>query len=106
MDINGKTAVITGGASGLGEATVRKLHSMGAKIAIFDLQEDKGKAIAKELGDRVIFQKVNVVDEASVQAGIAATMSAFGVKPFSACIAIFDSMRMASCFSGCPSFAL
>src|SRR5690606_28272584 len=61
MDINGKTAVITGGASGLGEATVRKLHSMGAKIAIFDLQEDKGKAIAKELGDRVIFQKVNVV---------------------------------------------
>ncbi|HEX7035251.1 MAG TPA: 3-hydroxyacyl-CoA dehydrogenase [Pseudomonadales bacterium] len=78
MDINGKTAVITGGASGLGEATTRKLHSMGAKIAIFDLQEDKGKAIAEELGDGVIFQKVNVTDEASVQAGIAATMSAFG----------------------------
>ena len=78
MDINGKVAVITGGASGLGEATVRRLHGMGARISIFDLQEDKGKALAEELGDNVIFNKVNVSDEESVSAAIAATMEAFG----------------------------
>lgn len=78
MDIKDKVAVITGGASGLGEATARKLSGMGAKIAIFDVQEDKGQALAKELGDGVIFHKVDVTDEASVQAGIAAAMEAFG----------------------------
>jgi|TARA_Y100001933_G_C18979651_1_gene556166 NAD(P)-dependent dehydrogenase (short-subunit alcohol dehydrogenase family) len=78
MDIKGKVAVITGGASGLGEATARRLNEMGAKVAIFDLQEDKGKALAEELGDGVIFQKVNVVEEDSVKAAIAATMDAFG----------------------------
>mgnify|MGYP003701431511 CR=1 FL=1 len=78
MDIRDKVAVITGGASGLGEATARRLNEMGAKVAIFDLQEDKGKALAEELGDGVIFQKVNVVEEDSVKAAIAATMDAFG----------------------------
>lgn len=78
MDIKGKVAVITGGASGLGEATARRLNEMGAKVAIFDLQEDKGKALAEELGDGVIFRKVNVVEEDSVKAAIAATMDAFG----------------------------
>ena len=78
MDVKGKVAVITGGASGLGEATARRLNGMGAKVAIFDLQEDKGKALAEELGDGVIFQKVNVVEEDSVKAAIAATMDAFG----------------------------
>lgn len=78
MDIKDKVAVITGGASGLGEATARRLNDMGAKVAIFDLQEDKGKALAEELGDGVIFQKVNVVEEDSVKAAIAATMDAFG----------------------------
>ncbi len=78
MDIRNKVAVITGGASGLGEATARRLNEMGAKVAIFDLQEDKGKALAEELGDGVIFQKVNVVEEGSVKAAIAATMDAFG----------------------------
>jgi 3-hydroxyacyl-CoA dehydrogenase / 3-hydroxy-2-methylbutyryl-CoA dehydrogenase len=78
MDIKDKVAVITGGASGLGEATARKLCGMGAKVAIFDVQEEKGQALAKELGDSVIFQKVDVTDEASVQAGIAAAMEKFG----------------------------
>ena len=78
MDIKDKVAVITGGASGLGEATVRTLVPKGAKCAIFDLNEEKGAAIAEELGDAVIFQKVNVTDEDSVKAGIAATMEAFG----------------------------
>ncbi|MDZ7669378.1 MAG: 3-hydroxyacyl-CoA dehydrogenase [Gammaproteobacteria bacterium] len=78
MDIKDKVAVITGGASGLGEATVRRLSGLGARIAIFDVQEDKGKALAEELGANVMFHKTDVTDEASVEAGIAATMEAFG----------------------------
>jgi NAD(P)-dependent dehydrogenase (short-subunit alcohol dehydrogenase family) len=79
MDIKGKVAVITGGASGLGAATARSLVAKGAKVAIFDLQEDKGAALVAELGaDNALFQKVNVVSEESVQAGIAATMAKFG----------------------------
>ena len=50
MEINGKvSAVVTGGASGLGEATSRMLSSMGAKVGIFDLDADKGLAISKEI---------------------------------------------------------
>lgn len=78
MDIKGKVAVITGGASGLGEATARKLVALGARVAIFDLNEAKGTALAAELGDAALFHNVNVVSEASVQAGIAATMARFG----------------------------
>jgi 3-hydroxyacyl-CoA dehydrogenase / 3-hydroxy-2-methylbutyryl-CoA dehydrogenase len=78
MDIQGKVAVITGGASGLGEATSRKLVSMGAKVAIFDVNEQKGHALVEELGDAALFCNVNVTSEASVQAGIAAAMERFG----------------------------
>ncbi|NIB39304.1 3-hydroxyacyl-CoA dehydrogenase [Pseudomaricurvus alkylphenolicus] len=78
MDINHKVAVITGGASGLGEATVRRFVANGAKVAIFDMNEERGQAIAAELGDAVIYQNVNVTDEASVKAGIDATLAAFG----------------------------
>ncbi len=78
MDIQDKVAVVTGGASGLGRATVKRLVAAGAKCAIFDMNEEKGNALAAELGDAVIFQKVNVADEESVAAAIQATMDAFG----------------------------
>jgi len=79
MDIKGKVAVITGGASGLGAATAHALVAKGAKVSIFDLQEDKGNALVAELGaDNALFQKVNVVSEESVQEGVAATMAKFG----------------------------
>jgi NAD(P)-dependent dehydrogenase (short-subunit alcohol dehydrogenase family) len=78
MEIKDKVAVITGGASGLGEATARTLVAMGAKVAIFDMNDAKGAALASELGDHALFQSVNVTSEASVQAGIAATMARFG----------------------------
>jgi len=61
------SAVITGGASGLGEATARALAAKGVKVALFDLNETKGEAVAQELGG--VFCKVNVTDEASVDAG-------------------------------------
>ena len=78
MDINGKVAIVTGGASGLGEATVRRYVAHGAKVAIFDMNDARGEALAAELGDSVIYQNVNVSDEAGVEAAIAATVEAFG----------------------------
>ncbi len=78
MEISGKTAVITGGASGLGEATVRRLARMGANVVIFDLNAERGNAVAAELGPNVMFQSVNVTSEESVAAAIAATMERFG----------------------------
>ncbi|MBR9912850.1 MAG: 3-hydroxyacyl-CoA dehydrogenase [Gammaproteobacteria bacterium] len=78
MQIEGKVAVITGGASGLGEATVRRFVAQGARVAIFDMNAERGNAIAAELGQQVIYQSVNVTDEASVKAGIDATLAAFG----------------------------
>jgi 3-hydroxyacyl-CoA dehydrogenase / 3-hydroxy-2-methylbutyryl-CoA dehydrogenase len=78
MDINDKVAVITGGASGLGEATARRITAMGAKVAIFDLNEEKGEALAAELGDGATFFKVNVTSEDDVQSAITATVEKFG----------------------------
>ena len=73
---NTVAAVITGGASGLGAATARALAAKGVKVAIFDLQEEKGKAIAAEIGG--VFCEVNVTDDASVDAGFAKAREAHG----------------------------
>ena len=78
MDISGKVAVVTGGASGIGEGVVRTLASRGARVAIFDLNEAAGQALAQQLGDRALFARVNVTDEGSVAAGISRTLAAFG----------------------------
>lgn len=78
MDIKGSVAVITGGASGLGEATARKFVEGGAKVAILDLQEEKGRALADEFGNDVIFCLADVTDEKSVQQAIAKTVDSFG----------------------------
>ena len=70
------SAVITGGASGLGEATARALAAKGVRVALFDLNEAKGEAVASELGG--VFCKVNVTDEASVDAGFEKARAANG----------------------------
>jgi NAD(P)-dependent dehydrogenase (short-subunit alcohol dehydrogenase family) len=70
------SAVITGGASGLGEATARALAAHGVKVAIFDMNEAKGEAVAKELGG--VFCKVNVTSEEDVDAGFAKARAAIG----------------------------
>lgn len=78
MDINGKVAVITGGASGLGRATTELFHSLGAKVAIFDMNDELGGQVAGELGDGAAYFNVNVTDEDSVSAGLAGVQDAFG----------------------------
>lgn len=78
MKIKDKVAIVTGGASGLGEATVRRYHSLDARVAIFDMNAERGEALVSALGDGVIYRQVNVADEEQVGAAIAATVSAFG----------------------------
>ncbi len=69
-------AVVTGGASGLGEATARALAAQGVKVAIFDMNEAKGEQVAKELGG--VFCKVNVTSDAEVDAGFEKARAAHG----------------------------
>ncbi|MBB5686789.1 SDR family NAD(P)-dependent oxidoreductase [Sphingobium boeckii] len=77
MDIKAVAAIVSGGASGLGNATAKKLAAQGAKVAIFDLNEEIGTQAAAEIGGA--FFKVNVADEASVRDGIAAAEGVHGV---------------------------
>ena len=77
MELKGIGAVVTGGASGLGGATAKMLAQAGAKVTIFDLNEEVGQAHAKEIG--ASFQKVNVSDEAAVGAALDAAQAANGV---------------------------
>src|SRR4051812_13517349 len=70
MRIQGTTALVAGGASGLGEATVRLLHERGAHVVIADLNEEKGNALAGELGERAEFHRADVTDPDTVQAAV------------------------------------
>ncbi|MFH1350858.1 MAG: 3-hydroxyacyl-CoA dehydrogenase [Pseudomonadota bacterium] len=78
MNIENCVAVVTGGASGLGEATVRYLKQKGAKVTILDLTEEAGEKIASELGNGVLFARTDVTDEQSVQTAINRTLDRFG----------------------------
>jgi 3-hydroxyacyl-CoA dehydrogenase / 3-hydroxy-2-methylbutyryl-CoA dehydrogenase len=78
MKIEDVVAVITGGASGLGEATARLLVSCGGKVALLDMNAEKGVALASELGPTAIFCKTDVTDEKSTKEAIDKTMEAFG----------------------------
>jgi NAD(P)-dependent dehydrogenase (short-subunit alcohol dehydrogenase family) len=70
MNIDGAGAIVSGGASGLGAATARALHARGADVTIADVNEEKGGALAAELGERARFVATDVTDEASVQAAV------------------------------------
>jgi NAD(P)-dependent dehydrogenase (short-subunit alcohol dehydrogenase family) len=74
MELNGTTAIVSGGASGLGEATARRLAAAGSFVVVADLSEDRGKAVADEIGGT--FARTDVADEASVQAAVTAAVAA------------------------------
>ena len=78
MDISGKVALITGGASGLGLATAKKLLSSGAKVMLVDLNEDNAKAASESLGNQSSYSIANVTEEDSVQNSINTTKERFG----------------------------
>jgi NAD(P)-dependent dehydrogenase (short-subunit alcohol dehydrogenase family) len=78
MDISNRAFLVTGGGSGLGEATARELAGAGANVLIADVQDDKGTAVADSIGEAARFAHVDVTDEDSVRAGLDAAREAFG----------------------------
>jgi NAD(P)-dependent dehydrogenase (short-subunit alcohol dehydrogenase family) len=76
LNLSGISAVVTGGASGLGAATARALAKEGVKVAIFDMNAEKGEAVAKEIGG--VFCNVNVTNDQSVDEGFAKARAAIG----------------------------
>jgi NAD(P)-dependent dehydrogenase (short-subunit alcohol dehydrogenase family) len=74
MELNGTTAIVSGGASGLGEATVRALAAAGCQVVVADLNEEHGKAVADATGG--VFARTDVSDEQSVQAAVEAAATA------------------------------
>jgi len=78
MQIKGSTFIVTGGASGLGGATVQRLAKLGGNLVIADLNEAAGQKLAAELGERVRFARVNVGSESDGVAAIELARSTFG----------------------------
>jgi NAD(P)-dependent dehydrogenase (short-subunit alcohol dehydrogenase family) len=76
--IEDHTFVVTGGGSGLGAATARRLAGEGAAVVIADIQEDAARALVSDLGDRARFAATDVTDEAAMQAAIATATDTFG----------------------------
>ncbi|MAY15650.1 MULTISPECIES: SDR family NAD(P)-dependent oxidoreductase [Oceanospirillaceae] len=77
MEFNNVAAIVTGGASGLGEGTVRALAAEGCRVAIFDLQEERGEALAKEVGG--IFVRCDVSSAESAEAAFKTAREAHGL---------------------------
>lgn len=78
MQVKECIALITGGASGLGEATARSLSALGAKVAIFDIAVERGEKIAAELGPNVIFVAADVTSDEESRAAVEKIVTAFG----------------------------
>ena len=78
MRIQDSIAVITGGASGLGEACARSLSALGARVAIFDIAAERGEKLAAELGPNAIFVSADVTSDESGRAAFEKVVAAFG----------------------------
>ncbi|WP_419842742.1 glucose 1-dehydrogenase [Candidatus Poriferisodalis sp.] len=76
--LDGKVAVITGGASGLGEGTVRRFVEEGARVVVADIQEAAARELVSSLGDATRFQRTDVTQEADVEAAVGAAVREFG----------------------------
>ena len=78
MEMDGKVAVVTGGASGIGEATVRLFVEEGARVVIADMQKERGEELATKLGGAVAFVEVEVRQEDQVKATVDAAVAKWG----------------------------
>ena len=76
--LDGRVAIVTGGASGLGDATVRRFVAEGASVIVADVQEERGRALVEQLGPATRFAFTDVSDEASVADAVDAAVSNFG----------------------------
>jgi 3-hydroxyacyl-CoA dehydrogenase/3-hydroxy-2-methylbutyryl-CoA dehydrogenase len=88
MQLENRTAIVAGGASGLGAATVRRLHAAGATVIVADLDPTRGDALATELGDRAVFAETDVTDEASVRAAVGLAAGRGGLRVAVCCAGI------------------
>lgn len=78
MNISDVVAAVTGGASGLGETTVRELVKNGARVVIIDIDSDKGEKLAASIGENAAFVKTDVTSETDVRQAVQKAVSAFG----------------------------
>ncbi|MFG2736199.1 SDR family NAD(P)-dependent oxidoreductase [Streptomyces harbinensis] len=76
--LENKVAIVTGGSSGIGEATVERFVAEGAKVTIADIQDDAGEALARRLGENALYVRTDVTDEAAIENVVARTAEHFG----------------------------
>lgn len=93
MKIKGSVALVTGGASGLGEATVRQLVAQGGRVVIIDLNADRGNQLAAELGDAATFAQADVSNAEEVQAAVEQATSMGTLRAAINCAGIGMAMR-------------
>jgi len=93
VKIEGASALVTGGASGLGEAVVRRLATAGAHVVIVDRDEARGTLLAKELGANTSFAKADVTSAADVEAAVAQAMSRAPLRAVVNCAGVGFAMR-------------
>jgi NAD(P)-dependent dehydrogenase (short-subunit alcohol dehydrogenase family) len=93
MQIDGSVVLVTGGASGLGEATVRRLVSQGGRVVIVDLNAERGKQLAAELGDAATFAQADVSNADEVQAAVEQATSMGPLRAAINCAGIGMAMR-------------
>jgi NAD(P)-dependent dehydrogenase (short-subunit alcohol dehydrogenase family) len=93
MQIDGSVVLVTGGASGLGEATVRQLVSQGGRVVIVDLNAERGKQLAAELGEAATFAQADVSNADEVQAAVEQATSMGPLRAAINCAGIGMAMR-------------
>ena len=96
MEVQGSGALVAGGASGLGEATARALHSAGAHVTIADLNEEKGEALASRLGERAQFLQCDVGDESQVGTAVERAAQSSSLRISVCCAGVGWAERTAS----------
>ncbi len=97
MKIEGKTAIITGGASGLGEACVHRLAGAGAQVVVLDLNEERGRALAAQIGDQAAFVKTDICSSEDIAKSLDYTIDRFGrLDIVINCAGISSGMKTAS----------
>jgi NAD(P)-dependent dehydrogenase (short-subunit alcohol dehydrogenase family) len=94
VEIKGRTALVTGGGSGLGAATARMVTEQGGSVVVADVDRERGQRVAAELGERARFVPTDVTDEAAVGAAVAAALELGGLHVAVSCAGIAPAERV------------